>query len=175
MLGSEPSRRVFLVGPMGAGKTTIGQLLAKHLGYNFLDSDREIEEHTGATIPLIFELEGEEGFRRREIHAIDELTQNLDIVLATGGGAVLRPENRSALSTRGIVVYLHASIEQLYQRTAKDRHRPLLQTSDPRARLRQIMQEREPLYREVARIIVDTTGKPVSVVVQEIVDGLARA
>ncbi len=158
---------------MGAGKTTIGQLLAKHLDYGFLDSDREIEDHTGATIPLIFQLEGEAGFRRREAHAIDELTQRDRIVLATGGGAVLRPENRNALSTRGAVIYLEATIEQLYQRTAKDRHRPLLQTADPRAKLQELLLERAPLYREVARIVVDTTGKPTSAVVQEILDRLA--
>lgn len=170
-------RRLFLVGPMGAGKTTIGHTLANKLGFRFVDSDREIEHHTGATIPLIFELEGEDGFRRREMQAIDELTQLDDVVLATGGGAVLRPENRELLKSRGWVIYLHATVEQLFQRTAKDRHRPLLQTDDPRATLRRLMEIREPLYRDVASLTVDTTGKPVTAVVQEILThmGSARA
>ncbi len=153
-------RRIFLIGPMGAGKTTLGQQLARALGLRFLDSDRALEERTGATIPLIFELEGEEGFRRREARLIDELTRENDIVLATGGGAVLREENRRALRDRGLVIYLHAPLERLLERTRRDRNRPLLQTDDPAARLREILREREPLYRETAHITVETKGHP---------------
>ena len=147
---------IFLIGPMGAGKTTIGRQLAKLLGLNFVDSDHEIEVHTGASIPLIFEVEGEAGFRRREREMIDELTQRSSIVLATGGGAVLDIATRARLDARGQVVYLCASLEHLLKRTAKDRNRPLLQTNDPRARLQQILEQRDPLYREIADLVVDT-------------------
>jgi shikimate kinase len=147
---------VFLVGPMGAGKTTIGRQLAKRLGWEFVDSDHEIELRTGATIPLIFEIEGEEGFRKREQAVIDELTQRRGIVLATGGGAVLDPDNRRYLAARGMVVYLRASVDILFGRTSRDKSRPLLQTEDPRGRLAAILEERDPLYREVADVIIDT-------------------
>lgn len=152
---SKPNN-IFLIGPMGAGKTTIGRQLAKSLGLDFVDSDHEIESRTGASIPLIFEVEGEEGFRRREREMIDELTQRSSMVLATGGGAVLDPVNRGHLAARGQVVYLCASLEHLLKRTAKDRNRPLLQTDDPQARLQQILEQRDPLYREVADLVVDT-------------------
>ena len=147
---------IFLIGPMGAGKTTIGRQLAKSLGLDFVDSDHEIEGRTGASIPLIFEVEGEAGFRRRECEMIDELTQRGNIVLATGGGAVLDAVNRTHLAARGQVVYLHASLEHLLKRTAKDRNRPLLQTDNPRVRLQQIIERRDPLYREIADLVVDT-------------------
>ena len=147
---------IFLIGPMGAGKTTIGRQLAKSLGLDFVDSDHEIESRTGASIPLIFEVEGEAGFRRREREVIDELTQRSHIVLATGGGAVLDPANRAHLAARGRVVYLRASLEHLLKRTAKDRNRPLLQTDDPRARLQQILERRDPLYCEIADLVVET-------------------
>lgn len=141
---------------MGAGKTTIGRQLAKQLKLTFLDSDHEIEDRTGARIPLIFEIEGEEGFRKREAAMIDELTQRENIVLATGGGAVLREENRRHLRERGTVVYLHAELDDLLERTRKDRNRPLLQTADPRARLAALIGERDRLYREVAHLVIDT-------------------
>ena len=147
---------IFLIGSMGAGKTTIGRHLAKSLGLDFVDSDHEIESRTGASIPLIFEVEGELGFRRREREMIDELTRRSNIVLATGGGAVLDAANRTYLAARGQVVYLCASLEHLLKRTAKDRNRPLLQTNDPRARLQQILEQRDPLYREIADLVVDT-------------------
>lgn len=154
------SDNIFLIGPMGAGKTTIGRQLAKSLGLDFVDSDHEIESRTGASIPLIFEVEGEAGFRRREREMIDELTQRSRIVLATGGGAVLDPANRAHLSARGQVVYLRASLEHLLKRTAKDRNRPLLRTDDPRARpeqiLARILEQRDPLYREIADLVVET-------------------
>src|SRR3990172_4164573 len=146
----------FLIGPMGAGKTTIGRELAKSLKIDFLDSDREIERRTGATIPLIFELEGEAGFRVRESAMINELTQHQGVVLATGGGAILDSANRNKLAARGYVIYLHAGIEQLLKRTAKDHHRPLLQTTDPGTCLRELIEAREPLYREIADLIIET-------------------
>ena len=149
-------KNIFLVGPMGAGKTTIGRHLAKKLKISFLDSDHEIEAHTGVIIPVIFEIEGEAGFRKREAAMIDELSQKENIILATGGGAVLLEENRQHLHERGTVVYLHAELDDLLQRTRKDRHRPLLQTDDPRAKLASLIEERAPLYRQVAHLIIDT-------------------
>lgn len=150
------SNRIFLVGPMGAGKTTVGKRLAQTLRLPFLDSDRVIEERTGATIPLIFDVEGEDGFRRRERAVIDELTQHDRLVLATGGGAILAPENREHLRCRGVVVFLQTTIEQQLERTRHDKNRPLLQVADPRARLTELMEQREPLYRETAHLIVPT-------------------
>jgi len=165
---------IFLVGPMGAGKTTIGRQLAKALSMDFVDSDHEIELRTGANIPLIFDLEGEAGFRRREQAVIDELTRRSGIVLATGGGAVLDPENRAHLSQRGRVIYLHAVADQLVERTARDRNRPLLQTDDPRERLESLMEVRDPLYREVADLIIETGGRTVRQVVKEILGKVGK-
>ncbi len=159
---------VFLVGPMGAGKTTIGKQLANALGLTFKDSDHEIVERTGASIPWIFDVEGEEGFRRREREMIDELSAREGLVLATGGGAVLAKENRRHLKERGTVVYLQASIEQLLKRTARDKNRPLLQTEDPRSKLEALMAEREPLYRETADIIINTEQRSLKGVIKEI-------
>jgi len=153
------TNNIFLVGLMGAGKSTIGRHLAKSLGLEFVDSDHEIERRTGANIPLIFDIEGEAGFRQREKKIIDELTQRNGIVLATGGGVVLDPDNRACLRERGQVIYLYARVEQLLARTAKDRNRPLLQTPDPRARLEELLQVRDGLYREVADVVVDTGGR----------------
>lgn len=150
--------RIFLIGLMGAGKTSIGRLLASELRCDFLDSDHEIENRTGVTIPHIFDIEGEEGFRKREAAIIDELTQKNNIVLATGGGAVLREENRARLKQRGIVIYLYANIDTLFERTAKDKNRPLLQTPDPRAKLQELFEVRDPIYRELADIIIDTAA-----------------
>lgn len=158
----------FLVGPMGAGKSTIGRKLARVLGLTFIDSDREIEEKTGVDIPLIFELEGESGFRKREQDVIDTLAATPGIVLATGGGAVLDPQNRRNLATCGTVIYLQTSVDQQLQRTAHDRNRPLLQTDNPRAKLEQLLAERDPLYREIADIVIETDGCRVRDVVQKI-------
>ena len=141
---------------MGAGKTSVGRLLARRFGKTFYDCDQEIERRTGVKIPVIFEIEGEAGFRAREAHVLRELTALTDIVLATGGGAVLREENRRALKQNGTVVYLRASLEDLWQRTRHDRNRPLLQTADPHAMLEHLFAERDPLYREVASLIMDT-------------------
>jgi shikimate kinase len=165
--------RIFLIGPMGAGKTTIGKQLARQLGLNFIDSDQEIQNRTGVDIPTIFEYEGEDGFRDREQAIIDELTRLDQRVLATGGGAVVRPRNRQNLSARGIVVYLACSPEQQYERTYRDRKRPLLQTEDPLARLRELMAEREPLYRETADYVISTEGRPASAVAREIVESVS--
>lgn len=151
-------QRVFLVGPMGAGKTTIGRLLAQKLKLEFIDSDQEIEERTGADIPWIFDVEGEAGFREREQRVIAELTQRDGILLATGGGVVIRAENRLALAGHGIVVYLYTSLKQQIERTGRDRHRPLLQGVDPAETLRELMELRDPLYREIADYVVETDG-----------------
>jgi len=164
---------LFLTGPMGAGKSTIGRQLAKQLGLPFLDSDHEIESRTGVDIPLIFDLEGEAGFRKRETTVIDELTRLPNIVLATGGGAVLDPNNREHLKTRGRVIYLHTSVSHQLKRTRKDRNRPLLQTGNPRKKLEELMTIRDPLYREIASIIIDTDGMRVRDVVKIIMQRLA--
>ena len=165
---------IFLVGPMGAGKSTVGRQLAKTLNMEFVDCDREIEDRTGVTIAVIFELEGEEGFRKRECAMIEQLTERDGIVLATGGGAVLGEENRSRLRTRGFAIYLNAPIELLLERTARDKHRPLLQTDDPRAKLTALAAEREPLYQQVADMVVKTDRRTARHVVKEIVRRLSE-
>lgn len=147
---------IFLVGLMGAGKTSVGKLLARRLGKEFFDCDQEIERATGVRIPLIFEIEGEAGFRARESKMLGSLVGRTDIVLATGGGAVLAADNRKLLADNGVVIYLRAAANDLWQRTRHDKNRPLLKTADPRAKLEQLFAERDPLYREVADIIVDT-------------------
>ena len=153
-----PSGNVFLVGMMGAGKTTVGKLLAQALGKVFVDSDEEIQQRTGVTITHIFDIEGEAGFRQREASVIHNLVQLDNIVLATGGGTVLNKENRTALCQNGIVVYLKSSVHDLWQRTRHDRSRPLLQTADPYAKLKAMYEQRDPLYMEVANLVV-LTGK----------------
>src|SRR5580658_10304546 len=141
---------IFLIGPMGSGKTAVGRTLARLLDYPFYDSDHEIERRCGADIPLIFEREGEAGFRRREHDVILELTQKPDIVLATGGGAIIDDDSRRALGTRGWVAYLETSVAQQAERAGRTRHRPMLHGADPQARLEELMRAREPLYREIA-------------------------
>ncbi|HET9024298.1 MAG TPA: shikimate kinase [Burkholderiaceae bacterium] len=149
---NDAPRSVFLVGMMGAGKTTVGRLLAQALGFDFIDADRELEARSGVLIPTIFSVEGEEGFRKRETALLDELTQRSGIVLATGGGAVLNADTRRRLKERGLVVYLRASGEEIHRRTRKDRSRPLLQTADPRARIDELLAQRQPLYEETAHL-----------------------
>jgi shikimate kinase len=159
---------IILIGPMGAGKSTIGRQLAGVLQLPLKDSDREIEQRTGVDIPTIFEFEGEEGFRNRETAMLEELCTEQGMVLATGGGAVMRDQNRALLRDCGLVVYLKTSVKTQLRRTARDRNRPLLQTENPRARLEELMRMRDPLYREIADLIVDTDRDSIRKVVQEI-------
>lgn len=166
-------KNIFLIGPMGTGKSTIGRQIASLLRMDFVDSDHEIQDRTGVDIPTIFDFEGEEGFRRREKVVIDELTRKEGQVLATGGGSVLDPENRRNLSSRGYVIYLYCGVDQQYQRTMRDRNRPLLQTDDPLGRLRTLMDERDPLYRTTADLVVTTENRSASSVSKEIVRKLA--
>lgn len=163
---------IFLVGPMGAGKSTIGRLLAAEVQLPFIDADKAIEDRCGADIPWIFDVEGEEGFRERESSMLDELTQQTTMVLATGGGAVLRADNRRFLVSRGFVVYLHASVEQQIERTARDKDRPLLQTGNPDETLRKLAEQREPLYRDVADMVIETDGKTPREVARQIASQL---
>jgi shikimate kinase len=165
-------QNVFLVGPMGAGKSAVGRQLARSLHLSFLDSDDEIESRTGVDIPFIFEKEGEAGFRRREAKVIDELSKMEGVVLATGGGAVVDPQNRSHLGARGFVVYLHTSVEQQLARTRRGRSRPLLEGGDRRQILEELMQARDAMYREIADLVVTTDGRKVKAVVSEILDRL---
>jgi shikimate kinase len=162
------AQKLVLVGPMGAGKSTIGRLLSKLLHLPFKDSDTEIEARCGADIPWIFDVEGEEGFRQRETAVLQDLMREPSLVLATGGGIVLRPENRELLKQADIVVYLSASVEHLIRRTDKDKKRPLLQVADPKQKIRTLLAERDPLYREVANRIVTTDTRSPKLVAKEI-------
>ena len=164
---------IFLVGMMGSGKSTVGRRLANRLERDFVDADKEIEARCGVPVATIFEVEGEEGFRRREAALVDELTQRAGIVLATGGGAVLNEENRRHLHERGFVVYLCASVAELWNRLRTDRVRPLLRTADPKQRVADLVAARDPLYRECAHLVVVTGRQPVERVVREIVAALA--
>jgi len=159
---------IFFVGLMGAGKTTVGRVLAKHLQKTFYDTDHEIERRTGVSIPHIFEVEGEAGFRKRESQVLGDLVSMPGVVLATGGGIVLLPENRHLLKEHGTVIYLRANVHELWLRTRNDKNRPLLQQGDPREKLEQLFLVRDPLYKEVADYIVDTGGQPVNAIVQKI-------
>jgi shikimate kinase len=163
---------IFLIGLMGAGKTTIGKLLAKQLGKTFYDTDLEVEKRTGVKIPVIFDLEGEEGFRKREAAVIQELTSLENIVLATGGGAVIAQENRNCLKRNGDVIYLRANVNDLWHRMRHDKQRPLLQNVDIRAKLQQLYRDRHPLYMDIASIIVDTGNQPTATVIKQIEQAL---
>jgi shikimate kinase len=159
---------IFFIGLMGAGKTTIGKLLAKQLGKTFFDTDQEIEKRTGVKIPVIFDLEGEQGFRKRETAVIKDLSQQQNIIMATGGGAVIVAENREYLKTNGTVIYLRANVQDLWHRTRNDKHRPLLQNVDIRVKLEQLFTERNPLYTQTATHIVDTGNQPVAAILAKI-------
>ena len=165
---------VYLVGLMGAGKTTVGRMLARRLKLRFLDSDQEIEKRCGVRVPVIFEIEGEAGFRAREAQAIAELAALEGIVLATGGGVVLAEANRRLLAARGTVVYLCARPEDLYERVRHDRNRPLLATADPLQRLRELYAERDPLYRSIADLVVDTGRQGVQALARELLEKLGE-
>jgi len=159
---------------MGAGKTTLGRQLAQHLGLRFEDSDHEIQSRTGVNVPTIFEFEGEEGFRRREKAVLADLVRENDLVLATGGGIVLDPENRQRLAANGYVIYLNCSPEQQYERTRRDKSRPLLQTPNPLERLATLYQQRDPLYREVADLVVSTEERSAPAVIKQILAAIAE-
>lgn len=168
------SGNIFLVGMMGAGKTTVGKLLAQHSGKIFFDSDEEIQQRTGVTIPHIFDVEGEAGFRQREVNVIQELVKLDNIVLATGGGVVLNEQNRDALRRNGTVVYLRSTVQDLWQRTRHDRNRPLLQTADPRAKLKILYEQRDPLYAQVADLVIPTGKQSVHSLVLQLEQELKR-
>jgi len=165
-------QNLFLVGPMGAGKSAVGRQLARLMHMDFVDSDEEIENRTGVDIPFIFEKEGEEGFRKREARVIDELTARQGTVLATGGGAVLDPQSRNFLGGRGFVVYLHTTVKQQLDRTQRGRNRPLLDGENKEQVLEELMAVRDPLYREIADLVVETDGRRVKEVAVEIRDTL---
>lgn len=165
---------IFLVGMMGAGKSTVGVRLARRLDRAFLDVDRELESRLGVDIPTVFDLEGEDGFRRREMQLIDELSGRSGLVMATGGGAVLLPANRQALSSRGLVVYLRATPADLWQRLRRDKHRPLLRAENPRQRVFDLVEQRDPLYLEIADHVVSTGRQPVELAVETIMDWLSH-
>jgi shikimate kinase len=172
MLDMKGGGNIFLIGMMGAGKTTVGRLLARRLRLRFVDSDREIESRCGVKIPVIFEIEGESGFRARETLAIDALTVLDGIVLATGGGAVLAEENRCHLAARGTVVYLSATPEDLYDRVRHDRNRPLLAGGEPLSRLRDLHAQRDHLYRAIADIVLETGAQSVQALARQLLDRL---
>ncbi len=160
---------------MGAGKTSVGRLLAKRLGKAFYDSDQVIESRTGVKIPIIFDVEGETGFRHRERAVIDEISGLDGIILATGGGAVLNEHNRECLRSRGTVVYLRASVQDLWNRTRQDKNRPLLQTTDPLARLAELHAQRDPIYRELAHVTMDTGRQSLRALVERLENRLAAS
>ena len=163
-------RNIFLIGPMGAGKSAVGRYLARTLHLSFVDSDDEIESRTGVDIPFIFEKEGEEGFRKREATVIDDLSKMDGVVLATGGGAIINTDSRSRLGGRGFVVYLYTTVDQQDARTQKGRERPLLESNDPRVTLQALLDTRDPMYREIADIVVETDGRKVKSVANEIIE-----
>ncbi len=165
-------KNLFLIGPMGAGKSAVGRQLARLLHLDFVDSDDEIESRTGVDIPFIFEKEGEEGFRKREAAVIDDLSQREGVVLATGGGAVINAESRSRLGARGYVVYLYTTVAQQLERTQRGRERPLLDNADPRQVLEGFMEIRDPLYREIADLVIETDGRRVKAVAKQIHEAL---
>ncbi|GAB5605181.1 shikimate kinase [Sideroxyarcus sp. TK5] len=168
------SGNIILIGLMGSGKTTVGKLLAKQLQKSFVDCDEEIQRRTGVTIPHIFDVEGEEGFRLRESATLEELVKRNNIVLATGGGAPLSQMNRELLSRSGIVVYLKSSVHDLWHRTRHDQNRPLLQTADPRATLQALYEKRDPLYNSIADIVIHTGKQNVQLLLSRLQERLAE-
>jgi shikimate kinase len=167
-------RNVFLVGPPAAGKSTVGKQLASRLGLEFVDTDDEIESRTGADVAWIFDVEGEEGFRARETALLGELTQRKGIVLSTGGGTIIKPENREMLSARGTVVYLRAGKHQIIERTLKDKKRPLLQVENRAEQIEKIIEERDPIYAAVSDLVIDTQDSAAKTVVNKIIEVLSK-
>ena len=167
-------KNIFLIGPMGSGKTTIGRQLAARLDRKFYDSDREIEKRTGVDVALIFEIEGEEGFRLRETKMINELAKKQDSVIATGGGTILSEENRACLKQSGRVIYLKSSEEKLFERTFRDKKRPLLDTEDCLATIKELLEKRGPLYEEIADLIICTDHRPIKQIINKISQNLNR-
>lgn len=165
---------LFLIGMPGSGKSTIGRGLAKLLGRQFIDLDQQIEARCGVAIPVIFEIEGEQGFRKRETQVLSEVAQQPDVVVATGGGAILAPENQAILRDQGMVVYLKATVDELLRRTSRDKNRPLLATNDPRAKLEQLFQVRGPIYESLADMVVESGSTSVASVVQKIAAKLKK-
>ncbi len=165
---SAKNNNIYLVGMPGAGKTTVGRHLARRMQRPFIDADHEIEARTGVRIPLIFDIEGEQGFRDRESRVIAELANESNLVVATGGGVVLRPENRTALKQGGTVVYLHASPRLLFERTRLDPNRPLLQVADPMQKIEELFAQRDPLYREVADIVINSLGGSINHLIKQV-------
>lgn len=168
------SGNLILVGMMGSGKTTMGRALSKQLGKTFVDSDEEVQKRTGVTIPHIFDIEGEAGFRQRESMAIHDLLERDSMVLATGGGAVLAEQNRTLLQQNGIVIYLKAGVHDLWQRTKHDRNRPLLQTDDPHGKLKELLQQRDPLYQQVADIVIQSGRQSAHLLMLHLVDEIDK-
>ena len=168
------SGNIILIGMMGSGKTTVGKLLAKSLHKDFIDSDDEIQRRTGVTIPHIFDVEGEAGFRLREAAVLEDLLQQHDIVLATGGGAPLSQQNRDRLRENGVVIYLKSNVHDLWLRTRHDQNRPLLQTADPRAKLQALYEQRDPLYASIADIVIHTGKQSVQVLLAKLQERLAE-
>ena len=168
------SGNLILVGMMGSGKTTMGRTLSRHLGMTFVDSDEEVQKRTGVTIPHIFDIEGEAGFRQRESTVIRDLAIRDNMVLATGGGAVISEQNREVLQQTGIVIYLKASVHDLWQRTRHDRNRPLLQTADPRAKLTELHRQRDPLYQQVADIVIQSGKQSAHALMLHLVDEIEK-
>jgi shikimate kinase len=165
---SAKNNNIYLVGMPGAGKTTVGRQLAKRLQRSFIDADHEIEARTGVRIPLIFDIEGEQGFRDRESKVIAELANESDLVVATGGGVVLRAENRAALKHGGRVIYLHVAPRLLFERTRLDPNRPLLQVADPMGKIEELFAQRDPLYREVADVVINSMGGSINHLVKHV-------
>jgi shikimate kinase len=169
---AESATNVYLIGPMGSGKTSIGQRLARRLGLEFVDCDHELEKHTGASVSLIFDVEGEEGFRLRETRMLEALTARRGVLVATGGGAVLRRENRILLKSSGLVVYLRTSVAQQLRRLGRDKSRPLLQTPDRRQKLKQLAEQRDPLYEELADIVIPARNRSLDAAANELAQAI---
>jgi shikimate kinase len=162
------SENIILIGPMGAGKTTLGKILAKKYQLDFVDCDKEIEDLAGAKIPLIFEYEGESGFRKRETYVLEQLCNKKGLLIATGGGAVLKEENKKIMRSKGIIVFLNATVKTQYHRTKKDKNRPLLKDGNPKEKLAELYKVRLPVYQELADITINANRNSIRTVIEDI-------